>query len=149
MRQVTIYGIRAVGTDQYLYVGATTDMRRRKRVGYVASRVAAALDGLAWEMAPLESCGLAESAKRESFWITKLTTEGHALANVAKPIKLLARRIAPKSSSGTPGTHANKGVLIRAPADEQAAWQRAADAAGQKRSEWIRAALRRASALVR
>lgn len=64
MREVTIYALQATGTDQYLYVGATTDMVRRRRAGYAAKRIAAVLEGLAWEMVALEVCPMAQSPSR-------------------------------------------------------------------------------------
>lgn len=51
--------------------------------------------------------------------------------------------------SGTPGTHANKGVVVRPDPADLAAWDKAAAAGGQTRHAWIIAALRRAAALVR
>lgn len=67
------------------------------------------------------------------------------MSGVVKP-RTSKRRGGP---SGTPGTHANKGVVIRLPDDERRACDRAAEASGQTRSDWIRSVLRRAAALVR
>lgn len=51
--------------------------------------------------------------------------------------------------SGAPGTHANKGVVVRPDPADLAAWDDAAAAAGQTRHAWIVAALRRAATKAR
>jgi hypothetical protein len=123
MREVSIYGIRLGETEQYVYVGATTNMRNRKLTGYSAKRIAAVLDGVDWHMRELEKCNLSDSSAREKFWIEKLSREGHCLENVAEPRRPSAQPVAPEPSSGatiSEEERARRGqskVLLRLSAD--------------------------------
>jgi len=103
MRQVTIYALREVGVDRFLYVGATTNIARRRRVGYRSHAMKRALAGIAWEYVELEVTDVERSPEAEARWIAKLRTAGHRLRNVSKPSRLNARDVAPRYKSGPGG----------------------------------------------
>lgn len=79
---VTIYAHykrQGNGRREYIYVGASTNIRNRWGMRQPFSSV--------W-IARLEETTLARQVERESFWIDHLWSKGHRLLNKRKPEKI-------------------------------------------------------------
>ena len=140
MRQVTIYGIREVGTEKLLYVGASTDLRSRRTVGY-SPRVTRVLSKIDWEYVVLELTRLDEAPACELRWIQSMRAAGHPLRNSNVPgPKHYALATAP-SRSGRSGP-SGKTELIQCKVylskSEQDVQKALANAAGLSWSTWAR-----------
>lgn len=88
MPEVIIYGIRAVGTDQIRFVGATAlRLTERRKEGY-PGRLGEWLAGVEWEYAELERTTVARATEAEARWVAQLGGEGLLFNPGARPAEL-------------------------------------------------------------
>lgn len=136
MRNVMIYGIREVGTEHIIYVGATTNLKNRKLTGY-GSKIGKRLRKISWEYIVLETVDLARSVATEAHWIGKLRADGHRLLNVSRPGRTKTKEIAPRRS----GKNTNPRRQFEIPERAWSLIDKAAENAVESWPEWARGAL--------